>query len=76
MEFTEKLKTYLGIDTPFIEMPVKSGRNIPVLVEIAAMNERLKKLGYNSAREFNENMLEWLENKRTRDLYFKNEDQF
>ena len=69
-------KTYLGIDTPFIEMPVKSGRNIPVLVEIAAMNERLKKLGYNSAREFNENMLEWLENKRTRDLYFKNEDQF
>ena len=69
-------KTYLGIDTPFIEMPVKSGRNIPVLVEIAAMNERLKKLGYNAAREFNENMLEWLENKRTRDLYFKNEDQF
>ena len=69
-------KTYLGIDTPFIELPVKSGRNIPILVEIAAMNERLKKLGYNAAREFNENMLEWLENKRTRDLYFKNEDQF
>ena len=40
------------------------------------VNERLKKLGYNAAREFNENMLEWLENKRTRDLYFKNEDQF
>lgn len=69
-------QTHLGIDTPYIELPIKSGRNISILIEIAAMNERLKKLGYNAAREFNENMLEWLENKHTRDLYFKNESEF
>lgn len=36
------------IDT--LESP---GRNLPIIIEAAAMNERLKDMGYNSAKDFN-----------------------
>ncbi len=72
----EQQEEILGIKIPYVEIPVKSGRNIPILVEVAAMNERLKKLGYHSAQEFNENMLNWLENKSSRELYFQNKEKF
>lgn len=41
----------LGIDVPFITIPVKPGRNLAVIVEVAAMNARQKKMGYNAAQE-------------------------
>ena len=41
----------LGIDVPSLFVPVKPGRNLAVIVEVAAMNNRLKKMGYNAARE-------------------------
>ena len=46
----------LGVKIPAITMPVKPGRNLAILLEIAAMNNRQKKMGYNSAQEFTENM--------------------
>ncbi|MBN2652686.1 MAG: HPr kinase/phosphorylase [Spirochaetales bacterium] len=70
---TEKI---LGIPIPSLEIPVKPGRNIPIIVETAAMNERLKKMGYYSAKEFNENILNWLENENARNVYFQNRDKF
>ncbi len=37
---------------PTITVPVKPGRNLAVIVEVAAMNNRNKKMGYNAALEF------------------------
>ena len=42
----------LGVDVPSITIPVKPGRNLAVVIEVAAMNNRQKKMGYNSALEF------------------------
>ena len=41
----------LGVKVPFINIPVRPGRNLAVIIEVAAMNNRQRKLGYNAARE-------------------------
>ena len=41
----------LGIKVPSTTVPVKPGRNLAIIIEIAAMNNRQKKLGYNAAKE-------------------------
>lgn len=41
----------LGIKVPATTVPVKPGRNLAIIIEIAAMNNRQKRLGYNAARE-------------------------
>ena len=37
---------------PVITIPVKPGRNLAVIVEVAAMNNRQKRMGFNAAKEF------------------------
>ncbi|MFO7848858.1 MAG: HPr(Ser) kinase/phosphatase [Spirochaetia bacterium] len=66
----------LGVKVAALNIPVKPGRNIPIIIETAAMNERLKKMGYFSAREFDQNVLKWLESENARNLYFENKDTF
>lgn len=46
-EYTE----ILGIRVPVITIPVKPGRNLAIIIETAAMNNRQKKMGYNAAHE-------------------------
>lgn len=41
----------LGLDIPALTIPVKPGRNLAVIIEVAAMNNRQKKLGYNAAED-------------------------
>ena len=41
----------LGLDVVSVTIPVKPGRNLAVVIEVAAMNNRQKKLGYNAAAE-------------------------
>lgn len=41
----------LGITVPSLTIPVKPGRNLAVIIEVAAMNNRQKKMGYNAALE-------------------------
>ena len=41
----------LGIEVPVTTVPVKPGRNLSIIIEAAAMNNRQKKMGYNAARE-------------------------
>ncbi len=53
----QKYKELLGVKIPVIEIPVRPGRNLPIIIEAAAMNERLKNMGYNSAKDFNQNVL-------------------
>ena len=47
----------LGLKIPSITIPVKPGRNLAVVIEIAAMNNRQKKMGYNTALEFSKKMM-------------------
>ncbi len=47
----------LGIKVPAITIPVKPGRNLAIILEIAAMNNRQKKMGYNTAEEFNKKLM-------------------
>ena len=53
-EYTE----IMGIRIPSITLPVKPGRNLAIIIEVAAMNNRQKKMGYNTAEEFNRNLLD------------------
>ena len=46
-EYTE----ILGNKVPVLTIPVKPGRNLAVIIEVAAMNNRQKKMGYNAATE-------------------------
>ena len=58
---SEKVYDRMGVDTEFVSLlgvkipsltiPVKPGRNLAVILEVAAMNNRQKKMGYNAARE-------------------------
>ncbi|HEX3018226.1 MAG TPA: HPr(Ser) kinase/phosphatase [Caproicibacter sp.] len=51
-EYTE----ILGIKVPVLTIPVKPGRNLAVIIEVAAMNNRQKKMGYNAAQELLKNL--------------------
>ncbi len=46
----------LGIDIPVVTIPVKPGRNLAVIIEVAAMNNRQKIMGYNAAKELLANL--------------------
>lgn len=46
----------LGLKVPMITIPIKPGRNLAVIIEVAAMNNRLKRLGYNAAAELNKRL--------------------
>ena len=44
----------LGVKIPMYTIPITPGRNLAVILEVAAMNNRQKKMGYNAALEFTE----------------------
>ncbi|MBR4206589.1 MAG: HPr(Ser) kinase/phosphatase [Clostridia bacterium] len=48
----------MGIKIPSTTIPIKPGRNLAIVLEIAAMNNRQKKMGYNTAEEFNKKLME------------------
>ena len=47
----------LGLRIPSLTIPVRPGRNLAVIIEVAAMNHRHKSMGYNAAKELNERMM-------------------
>ena len=47
----------LGVEIPSITLPISPGRNVAVVLEIAAMNHRQKMMGYNTAEEFNRRLM-------------------
>ncbi len=54
----EQTTDILGIKVPMIVLPVRPGRNLSVVIEVAAMNNRQKRMGYNTAEEFNKRLME------------------
>ncbi len=52
--------TIMDIEIPFLTIPVRPGRNIPIIIETAALNQRLKKLGINSAQQLDRKIQDWM----------------
>jgi HPr kinase/phosphorylase len=52
----ENYTEILGVKVPTYTIPITPGRNLAVILEVAAMNNRQRKLGYNPAKEFTEQM--------------------
>jgi len=54
---SDRTTSILGVRVPEIVMPVRPGRNLAVLVEVATLNERLKFRGEFTAKEFNKKLI-------------------
>ena len=50
----EQYMEILGVQVPMNTIPITPGRNLAVILEVAAMNNRQRKIGYNHAKEFTE----------------------
>lgn len=53
-----KYTSILGVEVPLIRIPVSPGRNLAVLIEVAALNQRLRSQGYFAAETFNRKLIE------------------
>lgn len=51
----------MGINIPSLTIPVKPGRNLAVIIEVASMNNRQKRMGYNAAVELNNRLMQQME---------------
>ena len=56
----------LGIKIPHVIIPVRTGRDLGRLVEVAALDQKLKSMGQNSAVEFNQRLLQMMNERRIR----------
>lgn len=56
----ERRYRLLGINIPYLKLPVKPGRNMATLIEVAARNQMLKDRGIFTARELNEKLMKRL----------------
>ncbi|HET7616533.1 MAG TPA: HPr(Ser) kinase/phosphatase, partial [Bacillales bacterium] len=57
----EQYVKILDTELPKLTIPVRPGRNLAVIVEVAAMNYRLKRMGMNAAKQFSERLTEAIE---------------
>jgi len=55
----------LGILVPHVTIPVRTGRDLARLIEVAALDQKLKSMGQNSALEFNERLLRKMQKQST-----------
>lgn len=81
LEFWDKSKEYdrvgldedfeelLGVQVPKLLIPVRPGRNLAMIVEVAARNTRQKKLGYNAAIELNNKIKEQAKVRKSKNLW-------
>ncbi|HRI88192.1 MAG TPA: HPr kinase/phosphorylase, partial [Candidatus Hydrogenedentes bacterium] len=54
---SEEFVTIIGVRIPYLLIPVRPGRNIAIILEVAALNHRLKELGIHPAQELNQKLL-------------------
>jgi HPr kinase/phosphorylase len=57
----EQSMKIIDTELPKLTVPVRPGRNLAVIVEVAAMNYRLKRMGMNAAREFSDRLTDAIE---------------
>lgn len=53
----EAKKKILDVELTSLVVPVRPGRNLAIIIEVAAMNQRLKRMGYHAARELSEKLM-------------------
>ena len=54
----EEHMTLLGVKLPYLIVPVRTGRNLGIILEVAASNQQLKALGYNAAKELEKRFMQ------------------
>ncbi|MEA3560229.1 MAG: HPr(Ser) kinase/phosphatase [Candidatus Omnitrophota bacterium] len=59
----EKIYKILSLKLPHLIIPVRPGRNIPILIEVSALNQRLKRTGFHPAKELNKKLIESMKKK-------------
>ncbi len=64
---TEEMVDILDVKIPKVTVPVKTGRNLAIIVEMAAMNYRAKTMGYNAAETFESNLDQLIKDNSQRD---------
>ena len=47
----------MGVRIPYLLIPVRPGRNLAIILEVAALNHRLKELGIHPAHQLNEKLI-------------------
>ncbi|MFD1472895.1 HPr(Ser) kinase/phosphatase [Companilactobacillus mishanensis] len=52
----EETRNFFDVGVPQITIPVKVGRNISIIIEVAAMNFRARKMGFDATKKFEENL--------------------
>jgi HPr kinase/phosphorylase len=57
----DKTTTILGVELPYLTIPVRPGRNLGSIIEVAARNFLLKGMGYHSAKDFQQRLLDRME---------------
>ena len=55
---SEEYVDILGVKIPYLRIPVRPGRNIAIIIEVAALNHRLKELGINPAHRLNDRIMQ------------------
>ncbi|MRH42004.1 HPr kinase/phosphorylase [Aquibacillus halophilus] len=61
----EETMKIIDVDIPKVIVPVRPGRNLAVIIEVAAMNFRLKRMGVNAAEEFSERLTTMIEKEKS-----------
>jgi HPr kinase/phosphorylase len=56
----EHTYSILGLDIPYLKIPVRPARDLTMIVEVAARNHLLQRMGFNAAREFDDSLHERL----------------
>jgi len=57
----------LNTDVPYIKIPIRPGRNMASLIEVAALNRRLRYMGFNAAQEFIDNLNKYIQTQQDED---------
>jgi HPr kinase/phosphorylase len=62
---TPQIRDILGVEIPLLHVPVAPGRDLANVVEVAALNQKLKQLGHDAAKELDEKLIRILTQKRS-----------
>ncbi len=63
----KKRVRFFEVDVPQVTVPVKVGRNLAIIIEVAAMNFRAKKMGYDASQKFEQNLTELISDNSKKD---------
>ncbi|WP_053218604.1 HPr(Ser) kinase/phosphatase [Virgibacillus senegalensis] len=64
----EETMKIMDVEIPKAVIPVRPGRNLSVIIEVAAMNFRLKRMGVNAAEEFSERLTNMIQQEKSEDI--------